>query len=341
MTAQQYSAMPLKEIFNREASIAHLNFPEVLSKLVVINAGESVYVSEAAVNALTKKLSIIKHFLNKGKILTLGKVLEYVDNSLKSDRTAAAFFKVNYQQSGLKIIGLKDFSTRNGSKNYTNKMYSIDAYNHEIGHLLVKNGVAYSGNFYEQHIAECAADAFSALRHIQLFGKETDFFKYANYSHAIVEGFSPIHYMDIVLQKIEAVSKEQDISALSFKDTVKLAGEIAKEYHLSEDTLDTITAAFVSVAALNGQGNKIQATECYKVMQQYKNDHDIYRAGKRYLEIPAVKNCIDMAEPFWVDAFKDMEQFEKSSGIILNLAKALDAERAVISKTAPIRKQEL
>ena len=122
---------------------------------------------------------------------------------------------------------------------------------HEIGHNVVKNGFS-----LDTHSAECAADAYTALRHIQIFGNNrTDFFKYyGNRASTIVLGISPIHYTNNVTQKIKQLSKEIDISKLSLPKTAKLAEKIALENKLDKKTLQKISKAFL----------RIDITECFQ-----------------------------------------------------------------------------
>ena len=176
-------------------------------------------------------------------------------------------------------------------------MYLTVNFDHEMGHLVVKEG---DPACISPHIAECAADAYAALRHVQRYGNDTDFFTSYNRSYNIVLGNSPDHYTDAVLQKVRQLCQERDISKLSLRETAQLAGKLAVEYGFNEEKLDKVKSAFQAVAQIFREavkkGERVDQDKILKkvleITQTHKNDPDICAAGNQYINSPYIRNYL-------------------------------------------------
>lgn len=219
------------------------------------------------------------------------------------------------------------------SSAYPQDMNHITLFDHEMGHLVVKEAWPQNSS---PHIAECAADAYAVLRHLQRFGNATDIFECAPFNiaeHALLQ--STIHYSSAAIQAVERIRTEGkiDIAALSLQDTSRLAGEIGSRYSFAEETLEKIYDAYAPARQfydLHSRDFNGFTRAVVEVMRQNKDDHDIYRAGKLYLSRPDVKDrlaSLKKTEPSFFDIFSFMEQHEKDSGFIPNAAEAMDAQR--------------
>ena len=270
----------LTEELNRSAAAAHDAFPEKLRNFIVINASSKtlIYVAPEIADHLTKNPTDIKEAIEY--------TIDYMH--LKKFNSLAIH---NYPLAGtiVKLITINENPENIYSPQFTKKMRVMTGFNHEVGHIVVENG---HSNLGPSHLSECAADVFSALRQIQNYGENTDFFERYNRSFIIMFGLSPIHYTDDVIQKVKELSKEIDISNLSIHKTAKLAEKIALQYHLSDEKLEKISTAFLPVAKIlkePGVFNPIALQKCAEVMQKHEKNSDIYKAGERYLNRPDIK----------------------------------------------------
>ena len=304
----------LCEEFRKTAAAAYESFPEKLDKLVVLidSSLEPVFISADIADELSGNTRAIKAALEDA-------FPHYAPN-----RAGLAEYDYPMADKVVKLIALKEEPRGIFSSRYTQKMLGTPFFNHEIGHLVVKNGTG----FAPKHLAECAADAYAALRHVQQFGKDTDFFEYFNRAHVIVLGLTPSHYTDAVIQRVKQLSEEMDIGGLSLQETAKLAGEIALDCELKEITLEAISEAFAPVhrfcRAMGDPGDIVSKLyndgdetwpllfkETLEVIKKHQNDPDVVAAGRQFLSHPARKNFIEglaKTDPYWQEAIKLIEQ---------------------------------
>ncbi|MFH1159001.1 MAG: hypothetical protein V1721_09035 [Pseudomonadota bacterium] len=289
---------PLAQIFNEMAAAAHKVFPEELENLVVFLLSSSDPVIYAAPE-------IAKHLANNPAAVK--KAVEQATNYMSS-RHIDGIAERDYPLAGDFVSRIALYENPDGIcfSRYTEEMRAISRINHEIGHLVVENGYAYVPA--SKHLADCAADAYAALRHIQQFGKETDYFEYYSFAHAAVFGNSTSHYTDDVIQRVKQLSEETDISRLSLRETAELAGKIALEYSLNEKTLKKISTAFSPVADAYKKAGGLDDTvlrKCIEVMREHKDDPDIFKAGARFLNYPSYKEGLEnkaKTDPYWRNA---------------------------------------
>jgi len=271
----------LAQMFNTSAATAHAAFPNELENLIVLTTSLKypiIYAAPEIIDHLTNNIAAVKEALkNCTNHLNAKNIVGTSNHSyfLKGEK--------------IKIIALNKSSINNNSTSSTQKITYI--FEHEMGHLVIKNGLS-----PDKHLAECAADAYAALRHIQIFGKKTDFFEYySDRASTIVLGISPIHYTDDVIEKVKQLSEKINISNLSLSETTKLAEKIAQENNLNKETLQKISKAFLPVKKAYEKNEKLNESiflKCIIAMLICEDDSDIFKAGKRFLNHPDFKKYL-------------------------------------------------
>ncbi len=328
----------LKKIINIEINRARRHSYEHIKNILVCNTRETLNISREVANTLTKSTDCVRKAIETHP--EIKKVIQNRRAFFTNNTSCAAVAEKNvpFISGYIKVIALRNIThIYTNSAKYTLKTKLADNFNHEIGHWLIKGGVPQMYDSLEKcHLSECIAEAYKALRHKQLFGNDTNFADNNNYSHSIVLGESPIHYKDVVIQKVETLADklaERDIylSQLSYEQTLHLARDIAIKYHFKNKTLKKIIEAYEPVAEHYRKEyylDSITPKKVFEVMMTNKNNHHIYRVGKRYLERQSVKKYIDDNDPFWINAKKQMNKAERGnkhvSGIILSLGEAMD-----------------
>lgn len=288
----------LAEIFHDSAKAAKETFPDRLKNFVVLldTQDTPVYASPEIAAYLTRSVNIVK------------RAVAEVGNTLKSRNAigiAYPYYHLGKGDKYAKLIGLRSAPDGMNYPRSTPEMRALYVLDHEIGHHVVKNGL---GSGF--HLGESAADAFATLRHIQRFGRETDFFKFSAKATSIVLGTSPIHYTSNVFERVRQMSEEMDIASLSLAETAELAAQVAQENHYDYKTMDRLKRAFqgASTVYFKTYGTKQKITdmlyakdkdayalfvrETVKVLRDNANDDDVLLAGQRFLKIPAIRRFI-------------------------------------------------
>jgi len=135
--------------------------------------------------------------------------------------------------------------TRNSQRNLLGYEAGTDVsdvfvFDHEIGHLLCKNGLA------KTNLRECVADAYATIRHIQRFGQDSAAIRRLVDKRAVelVFGDGVEHFTAPVVEKILADSAKMDFSKLTPTETVALAERYAIENPVDPDMTRRIAQDF-------------------------------------------------------------------------------------------------
>ena len=100
------------------------------------------------------------------------------------------------------------------------------SFDHELGHLLTRGGFDFT---LSQPLAENAADAYAALRHLQRFGADTPVLAHASFRRAydfVMKG-DAFYLTSFTLDQIAADAKTRDVSKLSPSETLARADDYA------------------------------------------------------------------------------------------------------------------
>jgi len=348
--AEKQSRLSLVKSFNESVAKIHKSLPQRLENLLIISCDEPIFISPEIADLLSQNTNKIKNLIKtKSDIMKSNNYMgvayrNYNFTPPKGNLKDIKLVALNTASKISRIFYDYDYNYKNANKDH-GLTHVID---HEIGHLIVREGWPSNSS---PHIAECAADAYAAIRHIQRFGTNTDYFKAYNRSHMAVFDISSIHYTSAAIAKIEQLSKKQDLTKMPYVETATLAGSIAIKYNFDKQTRKRIRQAFFYLGEKYKEkihrndascktkdwedlsnNNHIELIEdLIDIMLKNKDDHDVYRAGKQFLDRKIVQEAIKNA-PFWKTkavkkSLKEMAEFEKTSGIILNMAEAIDAKK--------------
>ncbi|MBU6475857.1 MAG: hypothetical protein KGQ70_07805 [Alphaproteobacteria bacterium] len=309
----------LAAAFNRAAADYRASFPERLGNLFVTLSSERIYVAPEIAALLAENAAPVSRMIAQR------------DKLMREMGWAAAAGLQDVGGARLRHLSLsEEENPRYVPAPDAHGMNKIAEFDHEMGHFVVREGDAKNPS---RHAAECAADAFAALRHIQRFGGETGFFAHAPFAVAksVIFG-DKIHYVSAVFQKIAALQKEGilDIRALSLPETALLAGKLAREYALSAETLGRIHAAYAAAPAVRNSAflSKDEAQAVMRVMLEHRHDDDVYRAGKLYISQAAVQKALDGEDPEVKEMRAEMARHEKETGFTPDAAAAMDKKPA-------------
>jgi hypothetical protein len=287
----------LSQKFNQTATVACGAFPEKLKNLVLFSTGADtpVYVAPGIAQQLQENIGLVKNALKR-------------ETSYIFARNAAGMAYNRYNMggvAGIKMIGLRDDVAGVYTERNTQEMRALYVLDHEVGHHVVKSG------FDGGHAGECAADAFGALRHIQRYGTQTDFFKYSTKAYNMVLSLSPIHYTEAVFQKVQRLAKKTDISGLSLQETAALAHDIAQKARMDYLRMSHLRKAFSAAAAVyqkeigppfritgalyarDEKAYDLFCRETVATLRRHADDGDVVKACKRFLNYPPMKTFIE------------------------------------------------
>ena len=276
----------LAQTFNETTAAAYEAFPQKLKKLVVLLTPSSdtpVYASPDVANRLSKSADALRK--------DVAEITEYMQ---AQHWVGYAGRKYNLAGTFVDLIALDKSPEGLFSRRYTKNMLSIFNLDHEIGHHILRNGCVTAK--VSEALAENAADAYAMLRHIQRFGKNTD------HAGGIVENRAcnivlladSEHSTADAVEKVIRLSEEMDISGLSLRETAALAEKIADECCLDDKTLKNIRKAF-------------------KPINDSLHKRDIFKAGKRFLNTPAIKKFMTESaktDPCWKEALSFIDNPE-------------------------------
>jgi len=308
--------------FNETAAAAYEAFPLELARLVVV-VDKLVYISPEIAGQLTKNTSAIREALAKA-------------TSERRTRNWQGIAWGDFDLAGtpVDLIALTNKNIGGTfSRLYTKKMAAIYNLDHEIGHHIVKGGMAYS-----EHLSENAADAYAMLRHIQRFGKNTGHAgnKGADMASPLVLFADTAHYTTNAIQRAIEVADEkgEDFFTLSLRETAELAAEIADECQLNRTTLKKLRKAFMPVAKyckanigdagdinrkLYDEDKETYAAVCRKTisaMRKYQGNPAVFKAGEHFLSQPKISSFMTEAaktDSYWKNALAFLNRPKQST----------------------------
>jgi hypothetical protein len=263
--------------FSKTAAQAHEAFPDALAMLVVLLVSDTdtpVFVAPIAAEKLTKNTMTLQAAIRK----VAQQIVETNSTGIASAHYALANTIVS-------LIALDNRYTDNYPQNFTKEMDAIFTLDHEIGHLIITKGPSPN-----EHLSECAADAFATLRHIQRFGKSTDILEYLR-DKTVQGAIFDTEIAHYTTDAIELASKEADkmgnrFFELSLRETAILAAKIADEARLAKEALINIQSAYQPIAEHHQTHGRIDADtvrSIIDVMNEHRNDPDVIKIGKRFL----------------------------------------------------------
>ena len=286
-------------------------------KFVVMGNDELVYISKDIAKFISESANGIRDMINyhhvgmrigdnSGTVFSNSYVFKGKDEDLKIDTLA-----INKP--------LKDGVTHS-PQDISEIIHTL---NHELGHIVTR----YGWLIKKGHLAECAADAFAALRAIQL-GTYEEFKKSDRYNKAglLTLGNSPKHYTSVMFQKIETID-ESYIKKLSLKQTKTLAENIARKYSYSNKELNRLSHKFNSTAQMNRKDpydKQALVLEHLIIALDNRKDPDLYNAARIYLQRKdrvEILKYLSKTNLVCNIAIKQMKDFESKNKITFKKSK--------------------
>jgi len=328
--------------FNETSAAVDAAFPDKLGNLVVFltpSRGSPVYVSPQIAEELGRNVAAVK------------KAVQQIEEDMMVYRWSGVS-KPRYSLAGIdvRLIALqKDQRSFYGPGN-TKEMWSLFVLDHELGHRILRNG-SYA-NASSRHHAECAADAYAMLRHIQRFGKDTNFVK--NYagrrSNLLVLYGDTKHYSKFTVDRVIELARETDVTGLSLQETAELAAKIADDTHLDGVQLQKLYDTFRPVAEAcgnrlvepgilyskyykkNPETYDIFCRETLAVMHEHSEDPQALAVGRDFLtSFPTIRNFIRegaKTDTYWKEALAFINNPEmKMPGILPSAAPQGSSQR--------------
>jgi hypothetical protein len=279
------SAMTMKTIHDL-AEKAYQAFPDRLENLVIVSYPHVIYTSPQITKQLPKGMDEIQSFSEDATSNMFGANAETWPNVAIANNLAnvIAFPEGSFERSP------------------DNTFYTTL---HELGHVAVKSGMV-----SDRNLSESSADAFATLVYIQQFGKNAllALSKLEDRAIAIIRSMPDSYSSNAIEQAMDFADKMgQDFFKLSWRELAEHAAEIAKTTELSVPVLEKIRNAYEP--ARYETDNPDFPQKIIEVMNDNKQDPDIFLAGKRALGYPSLKKIlIEQAatkhDAFWQDALK-------------------------------------
>jgi len=176
---------------------------------------------------------------------------------------------------------------------------------HEIGHHILRNG--HYKDKDHNNIAESAAEAYAALRHLQRYKKNMSHINYLVNNISLNPLFPDMdrdHYTaGSIIRAVEAADKMgDDFYKMPLKDTAVLAAKIADDTGLSDKKIAKIWRAYEGARnIINAKDADLSdaCTEIFSVMKRHAHDADIVHAGELCLNVDPLKALADKLKPDW------------------------------------------
>jgi len=313
----------IAEIFNDIVNSYEKNHSQEMSNLIIAHREGFLYLSEIGFNYLKEgsinRESIIEQSQTRCDENQLGGFVEDDGEILGTEDIALVY--INTQKAD------NYFGEPKVTATYDN-VFFLD---HEMGHFLADDETI------SQHISESISDAHASLRHVARFGNNTNYFENLINDVSLRPIFSSkFHYTVGALSAVDRLKTKVNISKIPESDLIICSNEIGRAYAYDDFILDNIEEAYYD-AFMAFTSNDVSFTKqnglevLVNTMLENKDDENIYRAGKLYLQIDFVKDTLkefyETNKNFWDKSFAQMKKHEEKSGFVLNASVAMDNER--------------
>ena len=169
--------------------------------------------------------------------------------------------------------------------------------NHEIAHLVLKNGIPSAG--VSEQEAEAAADALALLLDIKRVGKDTAHIMslMGQTAASLILDADTKHYSADALHSISQL-REAYVRRLSVHEAVTLAEETGRQSRIERSTLNSLSDAFRPVRKMQDEfGTGLftdvrMGAETFRVMERNRNNPHVFKAGRRFLNLAHMKELM-------------------------------------------------
>lgn len=330
----------LIEIFSQSAKNYADNFGW-LDDLIVTSEKGLIYMTEQMSELLKDNQEYLKDYIKRETSIL--KTPEYF---------STAYSSLNDEMEGLdryfSSISINSSSSSNSfiSMEFSKKKSKIFDFDHEVGHLVAE--MPY--NIKTQNQKESIADVFAILMHVKRFGNQDlklfDNVAY-NYSNYLILSDDAGYYTSKSIFAAKKFAEEIDIEKLSLNQIKICATQIGSSFALSENKLEKINKTYKKVGEIFDEEKSTKREylqEIAKTMLAHKNDEDIYRAGKLFLESQKTSIVIEKlrkTNSFWSKALTEMKKHEEETNFCLNPIKSKYSKYRKKQLTSLINKKTL
>ncbi len=212
--------------FNAAAAKVAADYPAALRHLVATTEGEVVFISK----------EIKKHGFG---LQSFDDIRDFFVEGWNANNTISAtcWSFDNDTINDIRAIGIKV-----GNLEYADMQFWWD-FAHEVGHLVVPGG---TGDVSLAKM-ECIAETYAALSHAQKYGANSSFIASWNLERAnnVACGWADAvsYYHPKVLEAVETLSMQCDLSRLTPQETVDITKRIAEEFSFNSRTRHSIEYA--------------------------------------------------------------------------------------------------
>jgi hypothetical protein len=210
-------------------------------------------------------------------------------------------------------------------------------FDHELGHAIIPNAHYKDG----KNKAECIADAYSVIRHLQRFGADSTFIDRLVQNrafHFVFRKGRSTHFTSPVTEQILARRHDIAWDHLTPQETTKLARRFALEYAMHPFLLDSIDASFKEFQGKIDDIQKGDASSLQKLAKEVlsTNGPNFFKYGAM-----ALKFCLDGQIPslnltgeYWDNMRRQLAEKQKTFDAQGKLLFGLGAEDRPVQKVS-------
>jgi hypothetical protein len=194
---------------------------------------------------------------------------------------------------------------------------TIFVFDHEVGHAIVPGG---THNDATANGAECAADAYATIRHLQRFDADSPTIDalVANRSFDFVfreSWYGKDHFSSPVVEKILEQRYDIDWNSLTPAETVRMARKFVLEYEMDTAALQMLENDF---RPLHAQAKNIEYGSAAPIMELAEkilatDSSDVFKYGGAALQLCLDKGCGDtlLKGRYWNNVRKKLAEKQK------------------------------
>lgn len=248
-------AASLRDVFNAEAARAAADYPVLAGRLLIIDVAGEYSVAHIAPEALK---------MEPGVAAELQKLIER-----RWAKTAHSCCHIN---NGIRTIVMAPHVTAESAMyGLPQRQETLFILDHEIGHLVVKDG--YEG--IHTNFKENAADAFALIRYAQRFGRLEQVIEASQFKRIFDFAFKGrwSHYTVPMTDALLRLQDSIDLAALNPAQTAELAHRLATRHAINSIQLRELQNAFsISAAVYKDDDANIEKAAFAMVRQMARRD---------------------------------------------------------------------
>jgi len=283
--------LSLSEIFNKEVTRALEDYPHLRGRFAFVNNadGTAIYDIDPSTSGFSSQRQL-ERFLHETAALSSQR------GPLSTKDPWGSLDVIAYSPINAKLF------TR-GADSAEKEALAI--FDHELGHLIVKGSMASGDPCYR----ECAADAFSIIRHMQRYGTETDIIEICTWKRAfdfIMSGRSE-HFTTLAIDELDRLKKKIDFKEMTPVQIKDLAMRVALNHTPHPDIINRVNMIFAPVRRTYAQTHNLEQAlrTLAEITLDYKDDYHVFKIGSTVLQsfmdgkVSNNKGPLELGGPGW------------------------------------------